>query len=107
MGSALRLPVLLGGTAEAVSAARRHGCQICAALPRTERSLFDLDLTGPTAVLIGGEGPGLGLALANLADQRFSIPMEAPVESLNAAVAAALVVYEARRQRRHDRLSAR
>ena len=107
MGSSLRLPVLVGGTAEAVSAARRHGCRVYAAVPRDGRSLFDLDLTGPTASLIGGEGPGLAPELTSLADQRFSIPMESRVESLNAAIAAALVLYEARRQRQHDRLRSR
>ena len=53
----------------------------------------------PTAVLIGGEGPGLSEALISSADERITIPMQAPVESLNAAVTAALVVYEAWRQR--------
>lgn len=107
MGSAFRLPVVASGTAEAVSAARSHGCQVYAAVPRRGQSLFDLDLMCPAAVLIGGEGPGLGPALTSLADRRFSIPMESQVESLNAAIAAALVLYEARRQRQHDRLRAR
>jgi TrmH family RNA methyltransferase len=53
-----------------------------------------------TAVLIGGEGAGLPPALIAEADERITIPMQAPVESLNAAVTAAIVVYEARRQRR-------
>jgi TrmH family RNA methyltransferase len=51
------------------------------------------------AVLIGGEGAGLAPALIEAADERITIPMQPPVESLNAAVAAALIVYEARRQR--------
>jgi tRNA G18 (ribose-2'-O)-methylase SpoU len=61
--------------------------------------LFDVDYRGPAAVLIGGEGPGLPPALAAAADELVTIPMQAPVESLNAAVTAALVAYEARRQR--------
>jgi RNA methyltransferase, TrmH family len=51
------------------------------------------------AILIGGEGPGLPPALVDGADERVTIPMQRPVESLNAAVTAALIVYEARRQR--------
>jgi TrmH family RNA methyltransferase len=56
-------------------------------------------LTGPLAILIGGEGPGLPPSLVDAADERVTIPMHAPVESLNAAVTAALILYEARRQR--------
>jgi TrmH family RNA methyltransferase len=100
MGSALRLPIASEVSAEdAVAAAKRHGCRIVAAVPRDGRPLFDVDLTGPIAILIGGEGQGLSAALADAADQRVTIPMQAPVESLNAAVTAALIVYEARRQR--------
>jgi TrmH family RNA methyltransferase len=101
MGSALRLPIASEVTAEeAVAEARLHRCRIVAAVPREGRSLFDLDLTVPIHVLIGGEGQGLPAALTDAADDRVTIPMQAPVESLNAAVTAALIVYEAARQRR-------
>ena len=101
MGSALRLPIgTAADAAAAVAEARRHGCRIIATVPRGGRSLFDVDLRGAAAILIGGEGPGLDAATIAQADERLTIPMQAPVESLNAAVAAALVVYEARRQRR-------
>ena len=100
MGSALRLPIIAGLETGAVLAdARRHGWRIVATTPRGGLSPFDIDLTGPTAVLIGGEGSGLAQALVDAADERVTIPMQAPVESLNAAVTTALIVYEARRQR--------
>jgi TrmH family RNA methyltransferase len=100
MGSALRLPTFAGGDAtSAVADARRRGCRIVAAAPRGGTSVFALDLKGPNAVLIGGEGPGLPVSLADAADERVTIPMQAPVESLNAAVTAALILYEAKRQR--------
>ena len=100
MGSALRLPIVSEVTADdAVADARQHGCRVIATVARDGRSLFDVDLSGPIAVLIGGEGQGLARALADAADERVTIPMQAPVESLNAAVTAALIVYEARRQR--------
>ena len=86
MGSALRL-------------LRRHRCRIVAAAQRGGRSLFAVDLAGPLAILVGGEGAGLPAAVLDQADVRVSIPMEAPVESLNTAVSAALLTYEARRQR--------
>jgi TrmH family RNA methyltransferase len=100
MGSALRLPIATEVLAdEAVADAKRHGCKIVATVPRDGSSLFDTDLSGPLQILIGGEGRGLPPAIVAAADARVTIPMEAPVESLNAAVTAALIVYEARRQR--------
>ena len=101
MGSALRLPI--AGEADAptrrsptrggTAAASSRPCRAAAARCSTSTS------RGPIAVLIGGEGQGLAPALADAADERVTIPMQAPVESLNAAVTAALIVYEARRQR--------
>jgi TrmH family RNA methyltransferase len=103
MGSALRLPVVAErDLAHAVADARAHGCRIVATAPRSGRSLFDCRFTGATAVLVGSEGPGLPSSVVADADERVTIPMEAPVESLNAAVTAALILYEARRQRSHE-----
>jgi TrmH family RNA methyltransferase len=101
MGSALRLPIACeADTGAALAAVRRHGCRIVATGPRGGRSLFDATLTGPVGVLIGSEGQGLAPALLAAADEQVTVPMQPPVESLNAAVTAALIVYEARRQRK-------
>jgi TrmH family RNA methyltransferase len=100
MGSALRLPIVSRDSVDdAVAEARRHRCRIVATLPRGGTSLTASDLRAPVAILIGGEGHGLPAGLIDAADVRVTIPMEPPVESLNAAVTAALVAYEARRQR--------
>ena len=97
MGSALRLPLLRRKSVdEAVGEARRHTCRIVASVPRGGRSVFDSPLAdGATAILVGGEGPGLPAHVVESADERVTIPMQAPVESLNAAVTAALLLYEA------------
>jgi TrmH family RNA methyltransferase len=99
MGSALRVPLLVVETALALTELRQRGCRIIATAPRGGTSVFDTDLRTPVAIVIGGEGSGLDPALLASADARVTIPMQAPVESLNAAVTAALIVYEARRQR--------
>jgi TrmH family RNA methyltransferase len=100
MGSALRLPiVLMTSPADAIAEVRRNGCRAIATVPRGGRSLYEIDWTGPLAALIGGEGQGLAAAIVDAADERVTIPMSPPVESLNAAVTAGLIVYEARRQR--------
>ena len=101
MGSALRLPLAVHATTQAaLEDARQHGCRIIAAVPRGGRAIYDNDLTGATAVIIGSEGRGLDDAVVSQADERVTIPMQAPVESLNVAVTAAVILYEARRQRR-------
>jgi TrmH family RNA methyltransferase len=102
MGSALRTPIAVIKDDSSVGELRRHHCRIVAAAPRGGRSLFDLeaiDLGGPLAILVGSEGAGLAPALLEQVDVLVSIPMEPPVESLNTAVSAALLLYEARRQR--------
>jgi TrmH family RNA methyltransferase len=100
MGSAFRLPVLVHrDIREATDEARRHGCRIVATSPRGGVPVFAADLGGPVAILIGGEGRGLAASQVDAADERVTIPMQPPVESLNTAVSAALIVYEARRQR--------
>lgn len=100
MGSSFRLPIATGSSAaDAVAAARRNGLRILASDVRGGRPLPACDLSGGSAVLLGGEGPGLRQSLIEEADDRISIPMQPPVESLNVAIAAALILYEAGRQR--------
>lgn len=100
MGSALRLPIAVQRTIDdAMADARQHRCRLVATVPRGGHSIYDAALKGAVAVLIGGEGQGLADALIAGADERVTIPMHPPVESLNAAVTAALILYEARRQR--------
>lgn len=100
MGSALRLPIAMeSDETAAVTEARKRGCRVVASLPRGGTRLFDADLSGPLAVLVGAEGSGLMPSLVDTADIRVSIPMSPRVESLNTAVSAALVLYEAMRRR--------
>jgi RNA methyltransferase, TrmH family len=100
MGSTFHLPVLRTRTlAGLLDDWRGNGIRIIAAVPRNGTSMHDLDFTLPAALLLGGEGPGLPGDLIAGADARVSIPMRGGIESLNAAVAAALLLYEAQRQR--------
>jgi TrmH family RNA methyltransferase len=108
MGSALRLPIAaVDSIGEAVAHARNAGCRTLATAGHGATSLYDIDLRQPVLVLLGREGQGLPEEALSAADERLRIPMQAPVESLNVAVAAALIVYEARRQRVHDGTRAR
>jgi tRNA G18 (ribose-2'-O)-methylase SpoU len=86
---------------------REAGVELAAAVPRGGTDMQDADLTGALGFVIGGEGPGLSDALLRAVNARISIPMQQPVESLNAAVAVAVLIYEARRQRQTRNSDAR
>ena len=99
MGSALRLPIARADMSETLESLRKRGISATALVPRGGEPLFAADLKGPTALVLGGEGPGLPSSIVRRLDRRVSIPMSGSVESLNVGVAAALVLYEAFRQR--------
>ena len=61
--------------------------------------LYDADLKGPAAIVIGSEGTGMGRLVAETCDFKVSIPMKGKLNSLNASAAAAILLYEAVRQR--------
>ncbi len=62
-------------------------------------ALYDADLKGPAAIVIGSEGSGMGRLVAERCDFLVSIPMRGKLNSLNASAAAAILLYEAVRQR--------
>jgi TrmH family RNA methyltransferase len=99
MGSTFRVPVAAAAAADAVRDARAAHLAVLGTSSHDGTPLRDVDLRQPSAILIGGEGSGVPPALLAAADARIRIPMAPPVESLNVAVAAALVLYEASRQR--------
>jgi TrmH family RNA methyltransferase len=99
MGSTFRLPVAREPIDDALQAAHETGVRVFAAVPRGGTPLPECDLSGPAAILLGGEGGGLAGAWLDAADERLTIPMRGQVDSLNVAIAAALILYEASRQR--------
>ena len=64
-----------------------------------QKTYWDYDFTQPTLILLGNEGNGLSDELIELADEVVSIPQSDRVESLNVSICAALLLYEAKRQR--------
>ena len=66
---------------------------------RAARLHTEVDWTVPRAIIVGSEGSGLTAEEVEAADESVKIPMRAPVESLNAAVALGVILYEAARQR--------
>jgi len=78
--------------------ARAFKGKVIATSQRAQKSVFDADLTGEIALLIGNEGAGLSDALTNAAHDVVAIPMPGKTESLNAAAAAAVCLFERVRQ---------
>lgn len=100
MGGTFRIPVAARSRVDdVVAVADEFGVQLVAAVPRGGTPLTALDLRVPTALVLGGEGAGVAPEIANAVRHTVTIPMSAPVESLNVAVAAAVILYEAMRQR--------
>lgn len=79
-----------------------QGFQIIATLPSGKKTYWEVDYTRPTIIMLGNEGSGLSQDLISLADEVVTIPMGGKVESLNVAIAAALLLYEVQRQRKCD-----
>jgi tRNA (guanosine-2'-O-)-methyltransferase len=90
--------------AECIDSLHARGYEVIATVPSDDaESIYDADLTAPDiAIMFGNEHAGLSDDAIRLADRRLTIPMEGMVHSLNLSVSAALVLYEATRQRRAD-----
>lgn len=95
-GSVLRIPVSGKVSFEPFAAqAKAAGRAICGAVPEGGEDPFREAVPASSVLVIGGEGPGLPAGAYRYLDRRFTIPMRPPVDSLNAAVAAALLLYSA------------
>ncbi len=75
------------------------GFNIVAATEKCDTVLYDVDFTGPTAIIMGSEGTGISPAILQLCDFRAKIPLNGEIGSLNVSAAAAVVMYESVRQR--------
>lgn len=101
MGSIYRVPfVYVEDLKPVLAELKSRGIQSYAAHLKGTEYYDAFDFTPGTAFLIGNEGNGLKTETADLADQYLKIPMEGQVESLNAAIATSILMYEANRQRR-------
>ncbi len=98
-GTVFSVPVATAPTGEVVRWLRRNGIRLVATTPDTETAHTAVDYRGGVAVAVGTEKHGLTDLALRSADARVRIPMVGRVNSLNAATAAAVVVYEAVRQR--------
>lgn len=99
LGSLFTLPLAVAAAGEALRWLRGRGVRVIATSPGADLSSWEVDLRGDVAIVIGSEQSGLSEVWLAGADRRVSIPMSGTVDSLNAAAAAAVLLFEARRQR--------
>ncbi len=98
-GTVFSVPVASASTPEALAWISDHGLQVVAATPTAHQLVTETDLTGPTAIAVGAEQAGLSAEWLKRADVTVRIPMFGLADSLNVSTSAAIISYEAVRQR--------
>jgi len=100
-GAAETVPYLMvTNLARSLNEMKERDIRIVGTSDDAERTIYDLDLGGPVALVLGAEGTGLRQLTRKTCDELVRIPMQGAVESLNVSVAAGVCLYEALRQRR-------
>jgi 23S rRNA (guanosine2251-2'-O)-methyltransferase len=100
-GAAETVPYLMvTNLARSLNELKERDIRIVGTSDDAERTLYDLDLSGPVALVLGAEGSGLRQLTRKTCDELVRIPMAGAIESLNVSVAAGVCLYEALRQRR-------
>jgi TrmH family RNA methyltransferase len=102
-GSVFREPLVRVALSDAIALLKERGVRVVAGSSHKGQPVHEVVLTGPLAVLVGNEGAGLPTEILTQADDLARIPHSARVESLNAGIAASIMLYEAARQRSGDR----
>jgi RNA methyltransferase, TrmH family len=103
-GTVFSVPVASATSAEVLAWIAAHGLQIVAATPDATVLITDTDLTGPVVIAVGAEQAGLPADWLARADVRVRIPMFGRADSLNVSTSAAIIIYEAVRQRLQARV---
>lgn len=101
LGTLFTVPIAVTDTAAAIEWLQAHRVKVLAATPAGAEAHHAVDLTGPTALVVGSEQYGLSDAWLEAADARIVIRMPGSMDSLNAAMASGILLFEAVRQREH------
>ena len=96
----------IGNVAQTLEELKKQGFWVVGTDPEKGTSYYDVDLTGPVVIVIGDEGEGMARLTRERCDSLVQIPMRGKVQSLNASVASAIILYEMIRQRGNGGLPA-
>ncbi len=99
IGTLFYLPIAEASSEETIAFLKKKGVRILSAVPDAETVYTGTDLTGPLAIVVGAEDQGLSNGWKNEADLNVKVPMLGKNDSLNVSVSAAILLYEAVRQR--------
>ena len=99
IGAVFTVPTVVCASEECISFMKEHGVQILTAQLQDSNLYYDQDMTRPTAIVMGTEATGLTNQWREAADAHIRIPMLGRLDSLNVSVSAAILMYEAVRQR--------
>ena len=99
-GALTTIPVCrVGSVRNTLRQLQTEGFQVAAATEKSRKLLYDADFRRPTAIVIGAEDTGVSREVLKLCDEQLAIPMIGRIESLNVSAAAAVMLFEAVRQR--------
>jgi len=99
MGSLFHLPIIEAALPPLLAEAKRQGIRLVNTSLQASRTCYETDWTGPTWLILGNEGKGVSPEVAGQVDDHIIIPMQGRAESLNVAMAATVLLFEAMRQR--------
>ncbi|MDO4544602.1 MAG: RNA methyltransferase [Bacillota bacterium] len=102
-GSLFRMPIVYGEQQEVIRMLKKAGKKLTAASPDAKMMYRDADLSEDIALIIGNEGQGIDRELMASADMKVKIPMAGSIESLNAAVAAGILMYQSQKIKSDER----
>ena len=103
-GAAAHIPIAqVPGLPAAILELQKNGIWMVAATQDGQESMFEADLTGPIAIVVGGEGKGVSPLVLKRCDRTVRIPMRGQVESLNVSASTAILLFEILRQRSAQR----
>ncbi|KGM97306.1 RNA methyltransferase [Clostridium novyi A str. 4552] len=98
MGSIFKIPIIEDNEFQIINVLKSKGFKLIVSSLDTENNFFDIDLTGKVIICVGNEGNGVSDEVYSLGDEKVKIPMPGDAESLNAGVAASIMMYEVVRQ---------
>ena len=100
-GAAFKLPICkVNHVLDAIYQLKAHDIQIVSITEKTDTAIYDIDLTPPTALVMGSEHKGITTSVLKNSDHRGKLPLSGTIDSLNVSVACGAALYEIVRQRR-------
>lgn len=100
-GAAFKLSICkVNHVLDAIYQLKAHDIQIVSITEKTDTTIYDIDLTGPTALIMGSEHKGISNSVLKNSDHRGKLPLLGSIDSLNVSVACGAALYEIVRQRR-------